>query len=66
MRTLAALLLAFGVIHLAFTFSAPGLLPDFGFDALVLGGGSLVVGIVLLMIDENARNRRKWKVGPLK
>jgi hypothetical protein len=23
------------------------------------------IGIVLLMIDESARNRRKWKMGPL-
>ena len=66
MRSLSMLLLVAGVIYLAFSFSAPGLLPDFGMDPFVLAGGALAAGIVLLMIDENGRSRRKWKAGALK
>lgn len=65
MRTLSVLLVAAGVIYLAFLFTAPNLLPETDIDPFLLGGGGAVAGIVLLMIDERARSKRKWKMGPL-
>ena len=65
MRTLSMLLLVGGVVYLVFNFTAPGLLPDFDFDPLTLGGGAAFVGLVLLVIDENGRIKRKKTTGSL-
>lgn len=61
MRNLGLLLVSVGIFWFVFELTAPGTLPDFGMNTLVLSGLGLAVGIVVLWLDERARQRRKWK-----
>lgn len=62
MRGLGAILIVAGVLYFVFEISAPGLLPELPVDAFVGSAVAVVVGIVLVFIDEVQRNRRKWKI----
>ncbi len=62
MRGLGAILIVAGMLYIVFEISAPGLLPELPFDVFIGGGVAVVVGIVLVFIDEVQRNRRKWKI----
>lgn len=60
-RALGGFLIVGAILWLVFELNSPGLLPSFGMDPLVLSASGLVVGIVVVWLDEKARERRRWK-----